>query len=94
MSATTDLTNRVRRSKVGFVTSDRRDKTCTVVVEFQTRHQKYGKYLRRQQKYQVHDPANASKAGDQVEIVSCRPISKTKTWRLVKVLKAAVAGAV
>lgn len=94
MSATTDLTNRVRRSKVGFVTSDRRDKTRTVVVEFQTRHQKYGKYLKRQQKYHVHDPTNASKAGDQVEIVSCRPISKTKTWRLAKVLKAAVEDAV
>lgn len=77
------------RTQTGVVTSDKRDKTRTVEVDYQYKHPKYGKYLRRSTKYQVHDPANASKLGDVVQIVGCRPISKTKTWRLVKVVTAA-----
>jgi small subunit ribosomal protein S17 len=71
----------------GTVTSDKRAQTRTVVVDFQVRHPKYGKYLQRQSRYQVHDPANQSHLGDRVEIVNCRPISKTKNWRLVRVVQ-------
>ena len=78
-------------TKVGVVTSDKRDKTRTVVVDFQVRHPKYGKYLKRQSKFQVHDEKNESKINDRVEIANCRPISKTKSWRLVRVVEAAPA---
>ncbi len=77
--------------KVGTVTSDKKAKTRTVVVEYQVRHPKYGKYLKRRTNYHVHDEANASKIGDTVEIANCRPISRTKSWRLVRVVTAAPA---
>lgn len=75
------------RTVVGMVTSAKRDKTRTVAVDYQYRHPKYGKYLHRTAKYQVHDEANSSKAGDRVEIAPCRPVSKTKSWRLVRVVQ-------
>lgn len=75
-------------TKVGVVTSDKRDKTRTVAIDFQVRHPKYGKYLKKQTKFQVHDEKNASKLGDRVEIANCRPISRTKSWRLVRVVEA------
>jgi len=84
-------TRELTRTKVGIVTSDVRQKTRTVTVEFQVKHPKYGKYLRRRTKYHVHDENNTSKKGDRVEIANVRPISKTKSWRLVKVIEAAVA---
>ena len=74
-------------TRVGFVTSDKRDKTRIVAVEYLVKHAKYGKYLRRHSKFQVHDEANTSQIGDRVEIVNCRPISKTKSWRLVRVVE-------
>ncbi len=78
-------------TKVGVVVSDKRDKTRTVEVQFQIMHPKYGKYLKRNAKYHVHDEKNESKNGDRVEIANCRPISKTKAWRLIKVLEVAPA---
>ena len=78
-------------TRVGVVTSDKRDKTRTVAVGYQVRHPKYGKYLRRTVKYQVHDEANGSKEGDRVEIGSCRPLSKTKSWRIVRIVESAPA---
>ena len=79
------------RTKIGVVTSDKRQKTRTVTVEFQVKHPKYGKYMRRRTKYHVHDENNTSKLGDRVEISNIRPVSKTKSWRLVKVLEASAA---
>jgi small subunit ribosomal protein S17 len=79
-------------TRMGVVSSDKRDKTRTVTVTYQVRHPKYGKYLSRQSRFQVHDPDNVSKAGDQVEIVNCRPVSKTKSRRLVRVVEPAGAG--
>lgn len=73
---------------IGVVTSDKRDKTRSVDVNYSDMHKKYGKYLRRSTRYQVHDEGNASKLGDTVEIAACRPMSKTKTFRLVKVVNA------
>lgn len=77
----------VPRTQVGIVESDKRDKTRTVVVRWSVKHPKYGKYVRRKTVLQVHDPANESRLGDTVEVAPCRPISKTKTWRLVRVVK-------
>jgi small subunit ribosomal protein S17 len=78
-----------RNVRQGIVVSDKREKTRTVVVERYTRHSKYGKIVRLQTKYQVHDAENASHVGDRVEIVSCRPISKTVSWRLIKITEQA-----
>lgn len=77
----------LRGTRVGVVSSDKRDKTRTVVVEFQVRHPKYNKYLARRTKLAVHDEKNESHLGDRVEIVNCRPISRTKNWRLVRVVE-------
>lgn len=82
-----------RATQVGVVTSDMRDKTIRVEVAFQVRHAKYGKFLRRAIVLHVHDPANEAHVGDRVEIAECRPISKTKHWRLVRVLHKAAGGA-
>ena len=78
-------------TKIGVVVSDKRDKTCTVAVDYQQRHRKYGKYLHRQAKFHVHDPENQCHDGDRVEITGCRPISKTKAWRLVRIVEKAPA---
>jgi small subunit ribosomal protein S17 len=72
---------------LGVVTSDKRSQTRTVIVSFQYRDRKYGKYLHHRTRCQVHDPQNQCHLGDWVEIVNCRPISKTKNWRLVRVVQ-------
>ncbi len=75
--------------RVGIVESDVRDKSRTVAIRFTVKHPKYGKYLRRRSILQVHDEQNVSRKGDQVEIAECRPISKTKSWVLLRVVKPA-----
>lgn len=75
--------------KVGVVISDKRRKTRTVAVDFSFKHAKYGKFITRQHKYHVHDEDDASKNGDRVEISPCRPLSKTKSWTLVRIVEAA-----
>lgn len=74
-----------RRGRTGTVVSDRCDKTIGVRVDYLTKHRKYGKYIRRRTKVQVHDERNEAKVGDIVEIAECRPVSKSKSWRLVRV---------
>jgi small subunit ribosomal protein S17 len=71
---------------VGVVESDKRSKTRTVVIHYQQRHAKYGKYLKKTTVLQAHDEGNTSKAGDTVELAQCRPVSKTKTWKVVRVV--------
>ena len=71
----------------GTVTSKSGDQTIRVSLEYLTRHPKYGKILRRRKTAHVHDQANVAKVGDVVDIVKCRPISKTKNWRLIQVAK-------
>lgn len=75
--------------RTGVVTSDKRDKTRKVEVQFLAKHPRYGKYLRQRTVLHVHDQENVSRMGDQVEIEECRPISKTKSWRLVRVVRKA-----
>jgi small subunit ribosomal protein S17 len=62
------------------------DKTITVLVERQVQHPVYGKFIRRSTKVHAHDENNECQAGDMVVVEQCRPLSKTKTWRLVKVV--------
>lgn len=76
----------VRPRRVGVVESDSRDKSRKVVVAFKAKHPKYGKYVRRRSTLQVHDEANESRVGDTVEVEECPPVSKTKHWRLVRVI--------
>ena len=75
--------------RIGLVDSDKRDKSCTVAINYLVKHEKYGKYIRKRTRIHVHDEDNAAKLGDRVEIVECRPISKTKSWTLVRVVEAA-----
>jgi len=75
------------RTLVGRVISDRRDKTITVLVERRIRHPLYHKYVRRSSKLHAHDEANTCNVGDLVMIQQCRPLSKTKAWRLQSVIE-------
>lgn len=76
-----------RKSKTGLVTSDRMNKTITVESVRLVKHRRYGKFLKKITVYKVHDEKNEAKTGDQVEISETRPLSKTKRWRLVRVIR-------
>ena len=80
---------RNRKTLVGTVKSDKMDKSITVTVERRYKHPKYGKFVKYFTKYRVHDPNNDGKLGDVVEIMESRPISKTKHWRLLRVVRKA-----
>ena len=75
-----------KRTIVGRVVSDKMDKTVSVAVERLIKHPVYGKYIRRSTKLHVHDAENACREGDLVTIEQCRPLSKTKSWRLVEIV--------
>ena len=77
------------RTIEGVVASDKGDKTIKVVVNYQTKHPKYGKFLKRRTTLHAHDEKNDAKEGDKVEIAECRPMSKTKHHRLLKVIERA-----
>ena len=83
-----------KRVLTGTVVSDKADKTVVVRVERRVKHPLYGKIIRRSKKYHAHDEANAFKAGEQVRIEECAPISKLKTWTVVERLGAAKAAVV
>ena len=78
-----------RRQRTGKVVSDRMDKTITVAVDRQIKHPIYGKFITKTTKYLAHDEENDANTGDVVQIMSTRPLSKRKTWRLVDVLERA-----
>jgi len=75
-----------RRVEIGIVTSDKMDKTRRVEIPRLVKHSRYGKYIRRRTICHVHDETNQSRTGDQVEIMETRRLSKTKTWRLLKIV--------
>ena len=75
------------RTQTGLVVSSKRDKTITVMVERKVKHPLYKKILRRSSKLQAHDQDNACNEGDLVTIQECKPLSKTKSWELLKVEK-------
>lgn len=80
---------KVARTLTGRVVSNKMDRTITVLVERRERHPLYGKYIRRSTKLHAHDANNECGEGDMVSIEQTRPISKTKSWRLVKVVEKA-----
>src|SRR3954468_9878884 len=74
-------------TKIGVVDSDQRAKTRKVVVNYLAKHPKYGKYVKQRTVLHVHDENNESRNGDLVEVAPCRPISKTKSWKLVRIVE-------
>lgn len=84
-----DTTQKVRRVLIGRVVSDKMQNTVTVLVERRVKHELYGKIMTRSAKYHAHVEGGIAGAGDLVEIEECRPISKTKSWRVAQVLEKA-----
>jgi len=85
-SDTAPTARKLRTRLIGTVTSDKVTKTRKVVFEYLAPHPKYNKYVKRQTVLHVHDEKNESKLGDTVEVMACRPISRTKVYRLVRIL--------
>ncbi len=75
------------RTVTGTVISNKMDKTVTVMIERRVKHPVYGKYIRRSTKLHVHDEENTCQEGDKVTVEQCRPLSKSKSWRLVGVVE-------
>lgn len=82
MSETTETSKTV----TGKVVSNKMDKSATVLIERKVKHPVYGKYIRRSTKLRIHDAENACQEGDVVTIEQCRPLSRTKSWRLVEIV--------
>ena len=80
----------IKRTLIGRVVSDKMDKTVTVLVERKVKHPMYGKVMVRSKKYHAHNEGNSAKAGDLVEIVETRPVSRTKSWAVTSVLEKAI----
>lgn len=77
----------MKKTFTGIVVSDKADKTVSVKVERRFMHPLYGKIVTRSKKYAAHDETNDYKTGDRVEIIAVRPISKTKTWKVTKLIE-------
>lgn len=81
--------SKIIRTLTGRVVSDKMDKTVTVLVERRVKHPLYGKVIRLSKKYHAHDEANECREGDTVVIEECRPLSKTKAWKVTKLVEKA-----
>ena len=81
--------NKEQKTKSGVVTSDKMDQTVTVMIERKIKHPLYGKYVKKSTKIHAHDPDNKCQQGDLVKIAECRPISKTKSWKVVEIVATA-----
>ena len=79
----------MRKTRIGYVVSDKMDKTIVVRVDSQVRHPLYGKIIRSSKKFKAHDQNNTASRGEKVLIAETRPLSKDKRWRLVEVLEKA-----
>jgi len=84
------MQERELKTLTGVVTSNSGSKSLKVEINLLVRHPKYGKYMKRRTKLAVHDQHNQGRVGDVVEIAECRPYSKTKSWRLLRVVEKAV----
>ena len=80
------MQDRKVKSLTATVVSKSGDKSIKVLMEYKIKHPKYGKYIKRRTKLSVHDEHNEAGVGDVVEIIECRPMSKTKSWRMTRVL--------
>lgn len=78
-----------RKTRRGYVTSDKMDKTITVEIEDRVKHPLYGKVLRRTSKIKAHDETNSAGIGDLVVVMETRPLSASKRWRLVEIVEKA-----
>jgi len=78
-----------KRTLQGVVTSNAGDKSATIMIERKIKHPLYGKFIKRSTKIRLHDEANECNKGDTILIEECRPMSKTKSWKLVKVVEKA-----
>ena len=83
------VTRKIRKDRVGVVTSNKMVKTITVAVERKVKHPIYGKFIKKTTKFHAHDEKNECSIGDVVRIMETRPLSKTKRWRLVEVVEKA-----
>ena len=81
------MQDRKLKTLTGVVVSNSGNKSVKIAIDYKVKHPKYGKYIKRRTKIGVHDEHNLSGVGDVIEIAECRPRSKTKSWRLVKVLQ-------
>ncbi len=79
----------LRKTRVGIVTSDKMDKTAVVTIQDRVKHPLYSKIVDRSVKYKAHDENNECGVGDKVEIMECRPLSKDKNWRVVRIIEKA-----
>jgi small subunit ribosomal protein S17 len=77
---------KVLRIQIGSVISNKMDKSATVLIERKVKHPLYGKFVKKSTKLHIHDENNECSMGDTVQITECRPISKTKSWTLVKIV--------
>lgn len=82
-------TQEIKRTKTGRVVSNKMDKSVTVKLERQIKHALYGKYIKRTTKVIAHDEDNSCGEGDKVKIAECRPLSKSKSWRVIEILERA-----
>lgn len=80
----------IKRQMVGTVVSNKMDKTVVVLVERLVKHQLYHKYIKRRAKFAAHDGSNECQIGDKVLVTECRPLSKSKRWRVSKIVEKAV----
>ena len=80
---------KLRKERIGIVTSDKMDKSVVVAVERKVKHPKYGKFVKKTTKFVAHDEKNDCNIGDTVKIMESRPVSKIKNWRLVEILERA-----
>jgi small subunit ribosomal protein S17 len=87
---TTEVTS-TKRTLIGRVVSDKMEKTVTVLVERRVKHPMYGKVITTSKKYHAHNENNEARIGDKVEIQESRPISRTKSWKIVKLIEKAIA---
>jgi len=81
--------NEIKRTQTGWVVSNKMDKSVTVLLERQIKHALYGKYIKRSTKVLAHDEDNSCGEGDKVMIAECRPLSRSKSWRVVEILERA-----
>ena len=79
----------LRKTRIGIVTSDKMDKTVVVTIQDRVKHPLYSKIVDRSEKYKAHDENNECGIGDKVQIMECRPLSKDKNWRVVKIIEKA-----
>jgi small subunit ribosomal protein S17 len=90
MSEVSEKSSSIKRTLIGRVVSDKMEKTVTVLIERKVKHPVYGKVMVRSKKYHAHNDSNTAKAGDLVEIIETRPLSRTKAWAVTSVLQKAI----